>query len=94
MLRGHTDRVTDLEVIPLEGQPAVARVVVDGRDLSRLLLTEGFAASTGAGWDWCGPLDLKAARAPKLGYRLEAAPPDTAAESPAPRSQREQDADR
>ena len=72
MLRAHTDRVSDLQVMPAADKPGTARVLVDGRDLSRLLVSEGFAASSGAGWDWCGPMQLKTPRAPHLGYRVEA----------------------
>lgn len=91
MLRRHTDDVIDLQIIPREDNSRIARVVVDGRDLSRLLLTEGFAASTEAGWDWCGPIRLKAARAPKLGYRVEPAPTGTASQTDVRQGQTEAD---
>ncbi|HEX8568743.1 MAG TPA: thermonuclease family protein [Caulobacteraceae bacterium] len=49
----------------------VARVRVDGRDLSALLVERGLAAPTGGtAWDWCGPLDTAARNAPQLNYPI------------------------
>lgn len=72
-LRAQTDYVRDVEIVPAgEGR---ARVLVDGRDLSRMLVDHGLAARTGEGWDWCGPLTLDAPRAPRLGYPVAPAAP-------------------
>lgn len=95
VLEAETNYVRDLEIRPVaDAQGGRARVLVHGRDLSRLLIQRGLAAQTGEEWDWCGPLDLSAPRAPRLGYRM-ASPgadlelrSDTAAAGPGPGEER------
>lgn len=74
-LRARAVFVRDIQIVPTSADPSLARVLIDGRDLSRLLIDEGLAAPTGEGWDWCGPIALDARRAPRLGYPVEAAKP-------------------
>jgi len=73
VLRAETGYTHDVDVIAAGADQAVARVLVHGRDLSKLLVDQGLAAPTAQGWDWCGPMTLNARGAPRLGYRVEAA---------------------
>lgn len=68
VLHAETDYVRDLEIEAAPNSQGRVKVLVHGRDLSRLLIDRGVAAQTGEGWDWCGPLDLTRPRAPRLGY--------------------------
>lgn len=83
VLRAETDYVRDLEILPAGDDPSRARVLVHGRDLSRLLLEQGLAARTMGGWDWCGPMVLDAAGAPRLGYAAPSVPQEARPESAA-----------
>lgn len=68
-----------VEIAPDQGDPPGAiRLIVDGRSLSRDLVEQGLAAPTSEPWDWCGPLDLSAPKAPRLDLRAPAPEPSLA----------------